>query len=63
MRQFFVAICLCVAFSALVNAAPRKIAYDRTGKIFVADVDGQRHGHAREHDGVLERNEQQVAQS
>jgi TolB protein len=40
MRQFFVAICLCIAFSALVNAEPRKIAYDRTGKIFVADVDG-----------------------
>ena len=31
---------LCVAFSALVNAGQRKIAYDRGGKIFVADVDG-----------------------
>jgi TolB protein len=40
MRQFFVAIWFCIAFCALVNAAPRKIAYDRTGKIFVADVDG-----------------------
>jgi len=27
---------------------------------FVADVDRQRDGHAREHDGVLERDEQQV---
>ena len=40
MKQFIVAIVLCVAFSALVNAAERKIAYDRGGKIFVADVDG-----------------------
>jgi TolB protein len=30
----------CVAFSALVNAAPRKIAYERGEKIFVADADG-----------------------
>src|SRR5215475_3930086 len=42
MNQFIVPIFLCVAFSALVNAAPRKIAYDRNGKIFVADVDGTR---------------------
>ena len=40
MRQFFVAICLCIAFSAMINGAQRKIAYDRIGKIFVADVDG-----------------------
>ena len=40
MRKFFVAICLCIAFSALVDAAQRKIAYNRNGKIFVADVDG-----------------------
>jgi TolB protein len=40
MKQFIVAIFLCVAFSAFVNAAQRKIAYDRGGKIFVADVDG-----------------------
>jgi hypothetical protein len=40
MKQFIAAIFLCVAFSALVNAAERKIAYDRGGKIFVADVDG-----------------------
>ena len=39
MKQFIVAIFLCVAFSALVNAAERKIAYDRGGKIFVADVE------------------------
>ena len=38
MRKFIVAILLCVAFSALVNAAERRIAYDRGGKIFVADV-------------------------
>jgi hypothetical protein len=40
MKQFIVAICVCVAFSMLVNAAERKITYDRGGKIFVADVDG-----------------------
>src|SRR5262245_65118220 len=40
MKQLIVAIFLCVAFSAVVNAAQRKIAYDRRGKIFVADVDG-----------------------
>ena len=40
MKQFVVAIFLCVAFTALLNAAQRKIAYDRRGKIFVADVDG-----------------------
>ena len=39
-KQFTVAIFLCVPFCALVNAAQRKIAYDRGGKIFVADVDG-----------------------
>jgi hypothetical protein len=40
MKQFIVAIFLCVAFSALVNAAERKIAYDRGGEIFVANADG-----------------------
>ena len=40
MRQFFVAICFCIVFSAMITAAQRKIAYDRNGKIFVADVDG-----------------------
>ena len=40
MKQIIVAIFICVAFSAFVNAAQRKIAYDRGGKIFVADVDG-----------------------
>lgn len=40
MKQFVAVIFVCVAFSALVNAAQRKIAYDRSGKIFVADVDG-----------------------
>ena len=40
MKQFIVAIFLCFAFSALVNAEQRKIAYDRGGKIFVDDVDG-----------------------
>jgi hypothetical protein len=40
MKQFIVAIFLCVAFSAVVNAAQRKIAYERDEKIFVADVDG-----------------------
>src|SRR5262249_31669057 len=40
MKQLLIAICLCVASSALIDAAPRKISYDRNGKIFVADVDG-----------------------
>ena len=40
MKKFFVAIFLWIAFSALVEAGQRKIAYDRSGKIFVADVDG-----------------------
>ena len=39
MKQIIVAIFVCVAFSALVNAE-RKIAYDRNGKIFVANADG-----------------------
>jgi TolB protein len=40
MKQFIVAVCLCVAFCAFVSGAPRKIAYGRNGKIFVADLDG-----------------------
>jgi len=40
MKQFIVAIFACVAFIAVVNAAQRKIAYDRDGKIFVSDADG-----------------------
>jgi TolB protein len=40
MKQFTFAIFLCVAFSALSNAAQRKIAYERGDNIFVADVDG-----------------------
>lgn len=40
MKQFIVAAFLCLAFSALANAAQRKIAYDRGGKIFVANADG-----------------------
>jgi TolB protein len=40
MKQFIVAIFLCVAFSALVNAGQRKIAYESGEKIFVADTDG-----------------------
>jgi TolB protein len=40
MKQIIVAIFVCLAFSAFANAAQRKIAYDRGGKIFVADVDG-----------------------
>ena len=42
MKQFIVAIFLCVAFSALVNAGQRKIAYERGQNIFVADADGMR---------------------
>jgi len=40
MKHLVLTIFLCVAFSALVEAGQRKIAYDRNGKIFVADVDG-----------------------
>ena len=40
MKLFMVTICFCVALSELVHAADRKIAYDRVGKIFVANVDG-----------------------
>jgi len=40
MKHLVLTIFLCVAFSALVDAGQRKIAYDRNGKIFVADVDG-----------------------
>src|SRR5947207_2062930 len=40
MKPLTVAISLCVAFSALSHAAPRKIAYERRDDIFVADADG-----------------------
>jgi Tol biopolymer transport system component len=40
MKQFTVAISLCVAFSVLVNAGQRKIAFARGKNIFVADADG-----------------------
>jgi TolB protein len=40
MKRLTAAIFVCVAFCALVNAEQRKIAYDRVGKIFVANVDG-----------------------
>ena len=40
MKQFIVAAFLCLAFSALANAAQRKIAYERAEEIFVADADG-----------------------
>jgi TolB protein len=40
MKKIIVAVSLCFWFSALINAAERKIAYDRGGKIFVADADG-----------------------
>jgi hypothetical protein len=33
MKQFIVTIFLCVAFCALVNAAQRKVAYERGEKI------------------------------
>jgi TolB protein len=39
MKQFIVAIFLCVVFFAFSHADQRKIAYER-GDIFVADVDG-----------------------
>ena len=39
MKQFIVAIFVCAAFSAVIDAAQRKIAYDRGGNIFIADVD------------------------
>jgi TolB protein len=40
MKQFIIATFFCVTFSALVDAAQRKIAYERGENIFVADVDG-----------------------
>ena len=40
MKPLVLTIFFCVAFSTLVNAGQRKIAYDRIGKISVADVDG-----------------------
>ena len=40
MKQIIAAIFVCVAFSAFVNAAQRKIAYDRGKNILVADADG-----------------------
>ena len=40
MKQFIVAIFLCVAFSGVVNAGERKIAYERGENIFVANADG-----------------------
>src|SRR6266496_663095 len=40
MKQFTVAIFLCIAFFELSNAAQRKIAYERGENIFVADLDG-----------------------
>ena len=40
MKRVTAAIFVCVAFSSLVNAGQRKIAYECAEKIFVADVDG-----------------------
>jgi TolB protein len=40
VRPLTIAIFLCVAFSALSHAAPRKIAYERRDDLFVADADG-----------------------
>jgi TolB protein len=40
MKRVIIATFFCVAFSALVDAAQRKIAYERGENIFVADVDG-----------------------
>ena len=40
MKQLTFAIFLCVAFSALSNAAQRKMAYEHGNNIFVADIDG-----------------------
>ena len=40
MNRFAVCLLVCVALSRPVSAAERKIAYERDGKIFVANVDG-----------------------
>ena len=40
MKQLVFTVLLCIMFSALVNGAERKIAYNRNGKIFVANIDG-----------------------
>src|SRR5882724_6463901 len=41
MNRFAVYLFVCLAFSVLANAAPRKMAYERGENIFVADVDGK----------------------
>jgi len=54
MSRVALAIFVCVAFSAFVNAAQRKIAYERGEKIFIADADGP---HSKKvADGALRRN-------
>jgi TolB protein len=40
MKPLTIVIFLCIAFSALSYAAPRKIAYEHREDIFVADADG-----------------------
>jgi TolB protein len=40
MKSFIFPIFVFIAFSTVVNAAERKMAYDRGGKIFVANLDG-----------------------
>jgi TolB protein len=40
MKRLTLLVFACLAFSALVNAAQRKIAFSRGGNIFVADADG-----------------------
>jgi TolB protein len=40
MKRSTVVLFVCIAFSALSSAAQRKIAYERSENIFVAEVDG-----------------------
>jgi TolB protein len=40
MNRFAGCLFVCLAFSALANAAPQKMAYEHGENIFIADVDG-----------------------
>src|SRR5262250_2753323 len=51
MKRFTIVLFICIIFSALSNAAQRKIAYQGRENIFVADLDGS---HAKKiADGAL----------
>jgi TolB protein len=43
MKPLTTVVLLCIAFSTLSRAAPRKIAYEHRDNIFIADTDGTHH--------------------